>query len=80
MKRTLTTLLIASVFIIGCGYDSKKEDEQNKKHIPLYSIVVIDSCEYLVTQYYNTNASLCHKGNCKNKIHIYNLDTITLKK
>lgn len=33
-------------------------------------IRVIDGCEYIVTGNYNGNG-LTHKGNCKNKIHIY---------
>ena len=76
MKPTII-ILLAALAVSGC--DNKvveRNNERNKcfnnqiqEYIPPYKIVVIDSCEYLVTQYYNANASLTHKGNCNNPIH-----------
>ena len=68
MKRTLT-LLIASMFIIGCQNQEEK---------------VIDGCQYIELSSYNGNGgwikSLTHKGNCNNPIHKPKSDTITFKK
>ncbi len=76
MKKIILIIIVA---FYGCDFETeevKRNIERNKNaesvfstFTPLYKIVVIDSCEYLVTQYYNAEASLTHKGNCNNEFH-----------
>jgi hypothetical protein len=77
MKRLLWTILFlisASILtmMVGCApADKKKEvkvfDESQLNHL-IYSIYVIDSCEYIIV--HNGNATWgSHKGNCSNPVH-----------
>jgi hypothetical protein len=83
-KRSLTTLLIASMFIIGCSNETINKDVTIVNQ-PVtiggweLEIIPYDECEY-VTFGSGDCRVFTHKGNCKNKIHIYNSDTITFKK
>lgn len=68
-----TFLFLISVVLLGCDTDEiNRNAERNKSfksqietEMPLYKVVTIDSCEYLLTEYWSSNASLSHKGNCK---------------
>lgn len=62
MKKALTVLSL----VVFCGCDGSNEID-NSVYVkpPLYKIVIIDSCEYLATQSYNSQTALTHKGNCK---------------
>lgn len=75
MKKFKITIVLLIIFC-GCKFErhdaiitpANKTAETITQHeygVPLYIVVVIDSCEYLITQYYNANAALTHKGNCK---------------
>ena len=65
MKAKLLLLFIALLLAMcsfACNnekYKSKPDEVENSQ----YSIVVIDSCEYIKYYYYGT---FVHKGNCKN--------------
>jgi hypothetical protein len=76
MKRTLTTLLIASMFIIGCEEPGKDGQVTMLNFGSGISVVEVDGCEYV--RYYQT--AITHKANCHNPIHKPKIDTITFKK
>jgi len=76
MKRTLTTLLIASMFIIGCGVPGKDGEITMSNFGSGISVVEVDGCEYV--RYYQS--AITHKANCHNPIHKPKSDTITIKK
>jgi hypothetical protein len=76
MKRTLTTLLIASMFFIGCGVSGKDGEVTLSNFGSGISVVEVDGCEYV--RYYQT--AITHKANCHNPIHKPKSDTLTFKK
>jgi hypothetical protein len=76
MKRTLTTLLIASMFFIGCEEPGKDGQVTMSNFGSGVSVVEVDGCEYV--RYYQT--AITHKANCHNPIHKPKSDTITFKK
>lgn len=51
----------------GCG----EEYVSNNYHNSIETIVEIEGCEYFVLDAYGSY-TICHKGNCKNPIHIEN--------
>lgn len=68
-------ILIISVLVMALsGCDNKaipindKGDTIKESAFIGYRIEAIDGCEYIKFN----GRSLTHKGNCKNKIHIYN--------
>ncbi len=68
-------LVLLSFAIISCDQIQEKSLEnvqKIKESVPEYTVVVIDGCEYLRLEHTHGYASLTHKGNCKNPIHIYN--------
>lgn len=68
-------LVLFSIAILSCDKIQEKSLDNVKKireSVPEYTIVVIDECEYLRLEHTHGYASLTHKGNCKNPIHIYN--------
>jgi hypothetical protein len=74
-------LILTSITIFGCSVNyegGNLEKEFTNYEIPTYSntkliLLQIDSCEYLFAKYHRS-AFLTHKGNCKNKIHQYNIE------
>ena len=59
MKRILLVLCLG-LAMLSCEKSTISDEVQ-----------IIDKCEYIVFK--NTRGNgLTHKGNCKNKIHIYN--------
>jgi hypothetical protein len=76
MKRTLITLLIASMFFIGCEEPGKDGQVTMLNFGSGVSVVEVDGCEYV--RYYQT--AITHKANCHNPIHKPKSDTITIKK
>lgn len=58
-------------------YELHKRDvekiQQNKMEVPEYTVIEIDSCEYLKLEVTHSYATLTHKGNCKNPIHCRNV-------
>lgn len=71
--KTLSLCLVLCLFC-GCENDIRNLSESKS---PQNVIKVIDGCEYIFVE--NSSAwannyafSLCHKGNCTNKIHVYN--------
>ena len=82
MKRTLT-LLISSMFIIGCSERRESKVGINVGDNPIninFQVIKMDGCEYV---YYGmgTNYGLfTHKGNCNNPIHKVKTDTVYIKK
>jgi hypothetical protein len=58
MKRVLLVLGLVTMF--SCEKSQISDEVQ-----------IIDECEYIVFKNSRGNG-LTHKGNCKNKIHIYN--------
>lgn len=85
-------LLFMLLFLISCGtqYKLSKSNAPNKlvfDNVPCfeetytlygyYSILMIDSCEYVKGWggYADGGPFITHKGNCKNRIHIYKTDS-----
>ncbi len=66
MKKLL--LIPLSIILLSCDKGSTYERDASE-----FNILIVEDCEYM---YSHTNGyrSLVHKGNCKNKIHIYNKD------
>jgi len=81
MKKIIAFLVIIILFGFGqvkdryrIHDDDYKEKYGNPNALGVcdieYEIVIIDSCEYIMTKPYgNWGAALAHKGNCKNPIH-----------
>lgn len=74
MKKALFLLLATAM--MGC-YELHKRDvekiQQTKMEVPDYTVIEIDSCEYLKLEVTHSYATLTHKGNCKNPIHCRNV-------
>lgn len=68
MKNTFAIIFVCvavlSAFCVGC---EKSNIERFKKA----EVITLENCEYYVCQGSYCSV-LCHKGNCKNPIHIYN--------
>ena len=60
MKKLILLLSLAFV-MYGCDLENMPVSEA--QHRNDYTIVVIDSCEYVRTSYYDVHYT--HKGNCK---------------
>ena len=60
----LIIAIIVGLCIVGALFNAVNNDNGNIKGSDdcTYTIVVIDSCEYIKTSSYN---GLAHKGNCK---------------
>lgn len=52
-------VLLVAVIFYGCNQKNNHTYQEGK-----YTIVEIDSCEYVLSDVYAGN-SICHKGNCK---------------
>lgn len=67
MKKFLFLISVCGIMLTGC--DDKKRPTVSAGGIfePHYSIEVVDGCQYL-----RYGRCFTHKGNCTNKIHIYN--------
>lgn len=67
----MNKLIIAICLIIvsGCGENKDVESSITSKNVLSYgaeiNIVDIDSCEYIVTTYFQKGVNTIHKGNCK---------------
>jgi hypothetical protein len=84
MKTKLLILLFAAT-LYGCTITATKEPEVIKPQfnygdnkIP-YSVVIIDSCEYIVGWIGSGYGGpiFTHKGDCKNPIHLKQRVTVT---
>lgn len=70
-------IFISILFLSSCETKNKDEIKANSVAFKLvyddvnYATILIDSCEYIVLSPGSYGQSLSHKGNCKNKIHIY---------
>jgi hypothetical protein len=64
----LIVVLITTMIYYGCQTPGGEREDKDG-----YSIVVIDSCEYIEVSYLvgaqSGYYSLTHKGNCTNRIH-----------
>jgi hypothetical protein len=71
MENKIKLLIIACSILIGCKGASRVPATTMTYEIDNYTIVVIDSCEYIMTSIggYSTGTLLVHKGNCKNPYH-----------
>ena len=79
MKITLKTLILAAVLCIiltpGCV------DENHGREPRPFTVITIDGCEYIQYSwpgYFSMEYSITHKGDCKNPIHNYHRDTLTV--
>ena len=66
-------LILLFILVISSCEDSSKEAIENV-NFRNYEIVVIDSCEYIISAYKTTmshkgHGFMAHKGNCKNEFH-----------
>jgi hypothetical protein len=60
--RAFVYAILASAILFGCGAPSK-DAKMNSHEKPLdknFSVIVVDSCEYIVGSY----DRMTHKGNC----------------
>jgi hypothetical protein len=64
MRATIALILalMFAVLISGCGDNI---GNVTRKEAPRYSIVVIDSCEYIEILHVGLRGGITHKGNCK---------------
>lgn len=80
MKKIILTIsVLITLTLTSCTSNQVKPSSLKEK----YKIVIIDGCEYIMyseSHGYQGYGYLTHKGNCKNPIHIYHLDTIMPKK
>ena len=66
MKKIIL-LALTSLMMVGCDYETDAEIEEQKR-LNGFSIMVIDSCEYLKKREgggYLGYGFLAHKGNCR---------------
>lgn len=63
-------LLLLLLFLTGCGYPNQLPVKDTISSYDYVGVVEIDGCQYLIYNY----KGIAHKGNCKNKIHIYNVE------
>lgn len=80
--RKIFIVLIGALFLFSCNNDNPDTrkvnnaktfqvdwtNDQGGQISQNFTIVVIDSCEY-ITGRYDRSRFLTHKGNCKNPIH-----------
>ena len=69
MKILLVVGLLA--LVSGCTDYKATDYKATEKIVDNLEVVTIDGCEYFKFQNYEGYVSYSHKGNCKNKIHIY---------
>jgi hypothetical protein len=74
MRKLLLSL--AACCIVGCADPDKPHFTANGQMLN-YEIVTIDGCEYIYAAFAGSSntSMLCHKGNCKNPIHAYRLES-----
>lgn len=81
MKIIYIILSLLSIGLTGCSaeFHSVLERQINRPDIPLsYKVKIIDGCEYIIVYTEGMNYIPTHKGNCTNKIHIYNIEKTNL--
>lgn len=66
MKRMIAVLVLA-VCLMGCGKGTPIQMDNGDG----VRVCTYDGCEYIRSVVYG-GITYCHKGNCKNPIHIYN--------
>lgn len=77
----LTLLMAITLLLSGCFVDESKpyvtvpigQGEVSKLN---YTIITVDGCEYVYFGYGGA-VVFTHKGDCKNPIHIYNVESGT---
>lgn len=73
MNKKQLVILALICIPLGCSSETQATVENHlNSHV---NVVMFDQCEYLLYEAGALDskvASLTHKGNCKNKIHIYN--------
>jgi hypothetical protein len=70
-------LILMCLFLSSCGdyYENTSTIYESGFKGMYYKHIVIDGCEYIIGRDnlpYNGGYFMTHKGNCTNKIHIYN--------
>lgn len=75
MEKFVKIMVVVNVLIVihmitGCdktpqGPRVQASDSQT------FEVITINKCEYLNCWTYGGNYVLCHKGDCKNPIHVY---------
>lgn len=72
MKKTA---IIAVIVLTGCTQQEGNGSIKPANTIPIWNhsarIIVYDSCEYLIMDEGTNYGTMSHKGDCKNKIHLY---------
>lgn len=75
MNRFLLLGLLLALSLAGCEESptsrGRRIEEARRTVPPDYRVVEIEGCEYLRVEVTHGYATLTHKGNCRNPIHIY---------
>lgn len=74
MNKLKILLLLLLIGMMGCYEPNVKSDETNYIISAIngpIKIINIEGCQYFYLLY-DRSASLIHKGNCNNPIHIHN--------
>ncbi len=68
MKK-ITIPLLTVLFLIGCAPEPRviQPNEIKASDGTFYKLTTIDGCQYIENGW-----QFSHKGNCTNKIHLYN--------
>lgn len=74
--KAIITMFVLVIVINSC---TQSGSEKTKPEVDMYGtlididennkVIIIDSCEYLITARNTNSQSVTHKGNCKNPIH-----------
>ena len=67
MTIVVVICIVFLVMGIGCGQPVNSPEGRNASVVNFE----YDGCEYLIRHEGWQNETMVHKGNCKNKIHIY---------
>jgi hypothetical protein len=68
---SLLAIVLITIFYIFWSYNHEKKADVIRK-TDKFRVIELEGCEYFYTTDYHGNYVLCHKGNCKNPVHIYN--------
>lgn len=62
IRYFLYALLVAVIF---CGCETRDRKYNLKGQFIDYKVIVVDSCEYIFYETFNSNGEITHKGNCR---------------
>lgn len=74
MREHLPIALVVVILLVVAYFLTEHQSSPNKLAQRVYEAVEIEGCEYIINQTPYGTSVLTHKGNCKNKIHIYGKD------